>query len=300
VVGRGRTVRASKKFRNAVARGPSATETREHVGLGYHAGMSGATGGSAGSGHGSDPDEEALQRRIREFLRHGTAAEAGVEEWGEFAAQLRFLREELPLEERQALLERWDRVLTRALPDLQLAVDQRESALLALEAAAAEGAAWVALEDRMPLDQGAGVAPVLRPSVWTLDWEAPGGRDGDEDDGDHEDEMLVLKAADGRTEARFMLADRLVLAHLAADVRGLLAEGQSLPPIPDAEPPTSLPTLRVDAEAGFACTGFSIRGLPAIGLQVSRNDPPLAFLVLDADQLADLLGRARELLGTSA
>ena len=57
--------------------------------------------------------------------------------------------------------------------------------------------------------------------------------------------------------------------------------------------------LRVDAEAGFACTGFSIRGLPAIGLQVSRNDPPLAFLVLDADQLAELLGRARELLGTS-
>ncbi len=87
--------------------------------------------------------------------------------------------------------------------------------------------------------------------------------------------------------------------NLAADVRGLLAEGQSLPPIPDAEPPTSLPALRVDAEAGFACTGFSIRGLPAIGLQVSRNDPPLAFLVLDADQLAELLGRARELLGTS-
>src|ERR1700737_2302696 len=91
-------------------------------------GMSGPPGGSAGAGHGSDPDEEALQRRIREFLRHGTAAEAGVEEWGEFAAQLRFLREELPLEERQALLERWDRVLSRALPDLQLAVDQRESA----------------------------------------------------------------------------------------------------------------------------------------------------------------------------
>jgi hypothetical protein len=137
--------------------------------------MSGAPGGSAGSGHGSDPDEEALQRRIREFLRHGTAAEAGVEEWGEFAAQLRFLREELPLEERQALLERWDRMLSRALPDLQLAAEQRESVLLALEAAAAEGAAWAALEDRIPLDQRAGVAPVLRPSVWTLDWEAPGG-----------------------------------------------------------------------------------------------------------------------------
>ncbi len=260
--------------------------------------MSGAPGGSAGSGHGSDPDEEALQRRIREFLRHGTAAEAGVEEWGEFAAQLRFLGEELPLEERQALLERWDRVLSRALPDLQLAAEQRESVLLALEAAAAEGAAWVALEDRVPLDQGAGVAPVLRPAVWTLDWEVPGGGD-DEDDGDHEDEMLVLKAADGRTEARFVLADRLVLAHLAADVRGLLAEGQRLSPIPAAELPTRLPTLRVDAEAGFACTGFSIRGLPAIGLQVSRNDPPLAFLVLDADQLAELLGRARELLGAN-
>ncbi len=218
---------------------------------------------------------------------------------GEFAAQLRFLREELPLEERQALLERWDRMLTRALPDLQLAAEQRESVLLALEAAAAEGAAWAALEDRRPLDQGAGVAPVLRPSVWTLDWESPGGGDGDEDDGDREDEVLVLKAADGRTEARFVLADRLVLAHLAADVRGLLAEGHSLPPIPDAEPATSLPSLRVAAEAGFACTGFSIRGLPAIGLQVSRNDPPLAFLVLDADQLAELLGRARELLGAS-
>ena len=93
------------------------------------------------SGHGSDPDEEALLRRIREFLRHGTVAEAGVEEWGEFAAQLCFLREELPLEERQALLERWDRVLTRALPDLQLAVEDRDRVLLALEAAAAEGAA---------------------------------------------------------------------------------------------------------------------------------------------------------------
>ena len=142
--------------------------------------MSGASGGSAGSGHGSDPDEEALLRRIREFLRHGTVAEAGVEEWGEFAAQLRFLREELPLEERQALLERWDRMLSRALPDLQLAAEQRESVLLAFEAAAAEGAAWAALEDRVQLDQGAGVTPVLRPSVWTLDWEAPGGSDEDD------------------------------------------------------------------------------------------------------------------------
>src|SRR5205807_1420129 len=74
--------------------------------------MTEAPGGSAGFGHGSDPEEhEALLRRIREFLRHGAAAEAGVEEWGEFAAQLRFLREELPPEERSALLERWDRVL---------------------------------------------------------------------------------------------------------------------------------------------------------------------------------------------
>jgi hypothetical protein len=261
--------------------------------------MSEAPGGSAGFGHGSDPEEhEALLRRIREFLRHGAAAEAGVEEWGEFAAQLRFLREELPNEERQALLERWDRVLSRALPDLTLGPDHRESVLLALEAAAAEGAAWAALEDRPPPDQGAGVAPVLRPSVWTLDWETPGG--GDED-GDHrEDEALVLTAADGRAEARFVLADRLVLAHLAADVRGLLAEGQSLPQFPEAEQPAGLPSLRVDAEAGFACTGFSIRGLPAIGIQSSRNDPPLAFLVLDSDQLADLLERARELLGTSA
>src|SRR5229473_6058302 len=155
--------------------------------------MTEAPGGSAGFGHGSDPEEhEALLRRIREFLRHGSAAEAGVEEWGEFAAQLRFLREELPLEERQALLERWDRMLARALPDLQLAAEQRESVLLALEAAAAEGAAWAALEDRMPLDPGAGLAPVLRPSVWTLDREAPAGTD--EDDGDHEDEVLVMKA----------------------------------------------------------------------------------------------------------
>ncbi len=197
--------------------------------------MSEAPGGSAGFGHGSDPDEhEALLRRIREFLRHGAAAEAGVEEWGEFAAQLRFLREELPPEERQALLERWDRVLTRALPDLSLNGEQRENVLLALEAAAAEGAAWAALEDRPPPDQGAGVAPVLRPSVWTLDWETPSGTD---EDGDHrEDEALVLTAADGRAEARFVLADRLVLAHLAADVRGLLAEGQSLPAVPGRRP----------------------------------------------------------------
>src|ERR687886_127066 len=180
--------------------------------------MTEAPGGSAGFGHGSDPDEhEALLRRIREFLRHGAAAEAGVEEWREFAAQLRFLREELPPEERSALLERWDRVLMRALPDLHLDTDQRDNVLLALEAAAAEGAAWAALEDRAPPEQPAG-----------------------------------------------------------------------------------LPSLRVDAEAGFACTGFSIRGLPAIGIQSSRNDPPLAFLVLDSEQLGELLERARELLGTSA
>src|SRR5436305_2025741 len=144
--------------------------------------MTEAPGGSAGFGHGSDPEEhEALLRRIREFLRHGAAAEAGVEEWGEFAAQLRFLREQL-----------------------------------------------------------------------------------------------------------------------AADVRGLLAEGQQVPAFPDAEQPSGLPSLRVDAEAGFACTGFSIRGLPAIGIQSSRNEPPLAFLVLDSDQLGELLERSRELLGTSA
>jgi hypothetical protein len=40
--------------------------------------------------------------------------------------------------------------------------------------------------------------------------------------------------------------------------------------------------------------------LPAIGIQSSRNDPPLAFLVLDIEQLGELLERARELLGTSA
>src|SRR5947207_5508175 len=149
--------------------------------------MTEAPGGSAGFGHGSDPEEhEALLRRIREFLRHGAAAEAGVEEWGEFAAQLRFLREELPLEERTALLERWDRVLMRALPDLQLPTDQRENLLLALEAAAAEGAAWAALEDRAPPEQPSGVAPVLRPSVWTLDWESAGG--GEEEAEHREDE----------------------------------------------------------------------------------------------------------------
>src|SRR6195256_3479694 len=263
--------------------------------------MTEAPGGSAGFGHGSDPEEhDALLRRIREFLRHGAAAEAGVEEWGEFAAQLRFLREELPLEERQALIERWDRVLLRALPDLQLPTDQRDNLLLALEAAAAEGAAWAALEDRRPPEQPSGVAPVLRPSVWTLDWESAGGGEAVDEVEHREDEALVLTAADARTEARFVLADRLVLAHLAADVRGLLAEGQPVPAFPHARPPEGLPSLRVDAEAGFACTGFSIRGLPAIGIQSSRNDPPLAFLVLDSEQLGELLDRARELLGTSA
>ncbi len=142
------------------------------------------------------------------------------------------------------------------------------------------------------------MARVLRPSVWTLDWESAGG--GEEEAEHREDEALVLTAADARTEARFVLADRLVLAHLAADVRGLLAEGQPVPVFPEADQPTGLPSLRVDAEAGFACTGFSIRGLPAIGIQSSRNDPPLAFLVLDIEQLAELLERARELLGTSA
>src|ERR1700676_2036014 len=252
--------------------------------------MTEAPGGSAGFGHGSDPEEhEALLRRIREFLRHGAAAEAGVEEWGEFAAQLRFLREELPPEERSAL-----RAQEHPIP----AFEQRENLLLALEAAAAEGAAWAALEDRAPPEQPSGVAPVLRPSVWTLDWESAGG--ADEEAEHREDEALVLTAADARTEARFVLADRLVLAHLAADVRGLLAEGQPVPVFPEAAQPTGLPSLRADAGAGFACTGFSIRGLPAIGIQSSRNDPPLAFLVLDAEQLAELLERARELLGTSA
>ncbi len=260
--------------------------------------MNEAPGGSAGFGHGSDPEEhEALLRRIREFLRHGAAAEAGVEEWGEFASQLRFLREELPPEERAALLDRWDRVLMRALPDLSLPTEQRENVLLALEAAAAEGAAWAALEDRPPPEATGSAAPVLRPAVWTLDWETSGS----EEDPEHrEDEALVLTAADARAEARFVLADRLVLAHLAADVRGLLSEPQGLPTFPDAEQPGPLPSLRVDAEAGFACTGFSIRGLPAIGVQASRNDPPIAFVVLDTDQLTDLLERARDLLGTSA
>src|SRR5205814_170674 len=162
--------------------------------------MTEAPGGSAGFGHGSDPEEhEALLRRIREFLRHGAAAEAGVEEWGEFAAQLRFLREELPPEERAALLQRWDRVLLRALPDLQLPTDQRDNLLLALEAAAAEGAAWAALEDRAPPEQPSGVAPVLRPSVWTLDWESAAG--GEEEPEHREDEALVLTAAGGRGAA---------------------------------------------------------------------------------------------------
>ncbi len=264
--------------------------------------------GGAGAGHGPDPeDADALLRRIREFLRHGDPAEAGVEEWGEFAAQLRFLRQELPREERGALLAHWERVLSSAIPDLTLAAEQRESVLLALEAAAAEGAAWASLEQREPSDEGTGLAPVLRPSAWTLGWVAPGG-DGDreaeeqnqERGDDEDDEVLVLTAADARTEVRCVLADRLVLAHLAADVRGLLAEGNSLPVFPEAEGATHLPSLRVDADAGFACTGFSIRGLPAIGLQATRNAPPLAFLVLDVAQLSELLDHARTLLGTSA
>lgn len=255
-------------------------------------------GGPLGPGHGWDQEErDALLRRIREFLRHGAAAEAGVEEWGEFAAQFRFLREELPPEERQALMDRWERVLTHALPDLALPPEQRENILLSLEAAAAEGAAWATLEDRVPPDQMGGAAPVLRPAVWTLDWETAAGA---EDEERREDEALVFTAADARAEARFVLTDRLVLAHLAADVRGLLADGQTLPTFPEPEQATGLPSLRVDAEAGFACTGFSIRGLPAIGIQASRNDPPLAFVVMDTEQLAELLQRARELLGTTS
>src|SRR4029453_8954628 len=134
--------------------------------------MTEAPGGRAGFFHGWDPEEhEALLRRIREFLRHGAAAEAGVEEWGEFAAQLRFLREELPPEERAALLERWVRGRLRALPDLQLPSEQRENLLLALEAAAAEGAAWAALEDRAPPEQTSGAAPALRPPGLGRAWD---------------------------------------------------------------------------------------------------------------------------------
>jgi hypothetical protein len=57
-------------------------DPRTPVDLGYHAGMGKAPGGSAGSGHGSDPDEDALLRRIRDFLRHGSVAEAGLRSGG--------------------------------------------------------------------------------------------------------------------------------------------------------------------------------------------------------------------------
>ena len=106
---------------------------------------------------------------------------------------------------------------------------------------------------------------MLRPAVWTLDWEALGGMTRTKTTATGRGRVLVLTAADGRTEARFVLADRLVLAHLAADVRGLLAEGQSLPPIPEAEPPTSLPTLGWTPRRASPARGSPFVGYPPLG-----------------------------------
>src|SRR5438045_9375317 len=96
---------------------------------------------------GDDEEKEALLRRIHEFLRHGRPPEEDeVEEWGEFVSALRFLREEMPAEERQTLITRWESALRQAAPDLSLPATFRETLLLALEAAASVGAAWGALE----------------------------------------------------------------------------------------------------------------------------------------------------------
>ena len=78
--------------------------------------------------------------------------------------------------------------------------------------------------------------------------------------------MLVLKAADRRTEARFVLTDRLVLAHLAADMRVFFekwqqAKGAFVPSRTrndDVAPIKPDSAARIAADAAIECINCGI------------------------------------------
>jgi hypothetical protein len=169
------------------------------------------------------------------------------------------------------------------VPDLALPPAHRELVLLALEAAAAEGAAWAALEQEGTPPGSIDRVAIIRVADWALET-------------DQESEAIVLVVTDRRTEARFELADPLVLAHLATDIKGLLqSDGPWAPPEP---PPAEdeFPAIRLSGVAGYACAGYDYRGYRAVALQSGYNGEVYALCLFQPEQLDELLHRAREVL----
>jgi|GEM_PF-5019622 hypothetical protein len=243
-------------------------------------------GADEGGRGGDDEEKEALLRRIHEFLRHGHPPEEDeVEEWGEFVSALRYLREEMSSEERQALINRWESALRQAVPDLALPMNQRETLLLALEAAASVGAAWGALEREPPGEEPGLIeqAPIVRVAEWSLEVEQENG-------------TVFLNLRDRRVDARFELTHPLVLAHLAADVKGLIQQGGPWAPAEPPLAPDEIPYFRITAIAGYACGNFDYHGLPAVALQTAYEGEVLALCLFQPQQLQELLHRAREIL----
>ncbi len=238
------------------------------------------------SGGGDDDEKEALLRRIHEFLKHGRPPEEDeVEEWGEFVSALRYLREEMPADERQTLINRWESALRQAAPDLALPPPFRETLLLALEAAASVGAAWGALE-REGADDESGLveqAPIVRVAEWSLEVEQENG-------------TVFLNVRDRRVDARFELTHPLVLAHLASDVKGLIQQGG--PWVAPEEPLAvdDIPYVRVNAVAGYACGNYDYRGFPAVALQAGYEGEVLALCLFQPQQLTELLHQARDVM----
>jgi len=235
-------------------------------------------------GKGEEDEREQLLRRIHEFLRHGTPPEEDeIEEWGEFAAQLRYLQEELSPEERAATMSRWEMILRHSLPDLVLPPAHREILLLALEAAAAEGAAWASLEREVGPPPTVEMAHVIRVAWWALETDRESG-------------AIYLDVGDRRVDAHFELADPLVLAHLASDLKGLIREGGPWSP---PEPPPAegeLPAVRLSAVAGYCCGAFEYAGFRAVAVQSGRDGEVYALCLFQPDQARDLLARARQVL----
>jgi hypothetical protein len=244
-------------------------------------------GADEGSRSGGDDEEkEALLRRIHEFLRHGRPPEEDeVEEWGEFVSALRYLREEMPNDERQTLIHRWESALRQAVPDLVLPPADRETLLLALEAAASVGAAWGALE-RESGGEEPGVleqSPIIRVGEWSLEVDPEHG-------------TVFMNVRDRRVDARFELTHPLVLAHLASDVKGLIRQGGPWVAAEEPLDPDALPYLRVNAVAGYACGNFDYRGFPAVAVQTGYEGDVLALCLFQPGQLGELLHQARDIL----